>query len=85
MRVEWFLGPRNGRRVQVHFEFTDRPQLRDTGEISYGRVPAGSVVVPGSLPSADGAYSLYCAVIVKHVDEKTRAKTSLNDLLRNAE
>jgi len=58
---------------------------RDTGEISYGRVPAGSVVVPGSLPSADGKYSLYCAVIVKHVDEKTRAKTSLNDLLRNAE
>ncbi len=58
---------------------------RDTGEISYGRVPAGSVVVPGSLPSKDGKYSLYCAVIVKHVDEKTRAKTSLNDLLRNAE
>ena len=58
---------------------------RDSGEISYGRVPAGSVVVPGSLPSADGKYSLYCAVIVKHVDEKTRSKTSLNDLLRNAE
>ncbi len=58
---------------------------RDTGEISYGRVPAGSVVVPGSLPSKDGSYSLYCAVIVKHVDEKTRAKTSLNELLRNAE
>ncbi len=58
---------------------------RETGEISYGRVPAGSVVVPGSLPSKDGAYSLYCAVIVKHVDEKTRAKTSLNELLRNAE
>ena len=58
---------------------------RDSGEISYGRVPAGSVVVPGSLPSSDGKYSLYCAVIVKHVDEKTRAKTSLNDLLRNAE
>jgi tetrahydrodipicolinate N-succinyltransferase len=57
---------------------------RDTGEISFGRVPAGSVVVPGSLPSDDGSYSLYCAVIVKHVDEKTRAKTSLNDLLRNA-
>lgn len=56
---------------------------RDTGEVSFGRVPAGSVVVPGSLPSDDGAYSLYCAVIVKHVDEKTRAKTSLNDLLRN--
>jgi 2,3,4,5-tetrahydropyridine-2-carboxylate N-succinyltransferase len=58
---------------------------RDSGDISYGRVPAGSVVVPGSLPSSDGKYSLYCAVIVKHVDEKTRAKTSLNDLLRNAE
>ena len=58
---------------------------RDSGEFSYGRVPAGSVVVPGSLPSSDGKYSLYCAVIVKHVDEKTRAKTSLNDLLRNAE
>jgi len=58
---------------------------RDTGDISYGRVPAGSVVVPGSLPSDDGKYSLYCAVIVKHVDEKTLAKTSLNDLLRNAE
>ncbi len=58
---------------------------RDSGEVSYGRVPAGSVVVPGSLPSSDGKYSLYCAVIVKHVDEKTRAKTSLNDLLRNAE
>ena len=58
---------------------------RETGEFSYGRVPAGSVVVPGNLPSADGKYSLYCAVIVKHVDEKTRAKTSLNDLLRNAE
>ena len=58
---------------------------RDTGEISYGRVPAGSVVVPGNLPSGDGKYSLYCAVIVKHVDAKTRSKTSLNDLLRNAE
>lgn len=58
---------------------------RDSGDISYGRVPAGSVVVPGSLPSSDGKYSLYCAVIVKHVDEKTLAKTSLNDLLRNAE
>ncbi len=58
---------------------------RETGDVSYGRVPAGSVVVPGSLPSSDGKYSLYCAVIVKHVDEKTRSKTSLNDLLRNAE
>lgn len=55
---------------------------RATGEISYGRVPAGSVVVPGSLPSDDGTYSLACAVIVKQVDEKTRAKTSVNDLLR---
>ncbi len=58
---------------------------RETGESSYGRVPAGAVVVPGSLPSKDGSYSLYCAVIVKRVDDKTRAKTSLNDLLRNAE
>jgi 2,3,4,5-tetrahydropyridine-2-carboxylate N-succinyltransferase len=57
---------------------------RETKEISYGRVPAGSVVVPGNLPSEDGSYSLYCAVIVKQVDEKTRAKTSLNDLLRSA-
>jgi 2,3,4,5-tetrahydropyridine-2-carboxylate N-succinyltransferase len=55
---------------------------RATGEVSYGRVPAGSVVVSGSLPSADGAYSLYCAVIVKKVDAQTRAKTSINDLLR---
>ncbi|NCF22925.1 MAG: 2,3,4,5-tetrahydropyridine-2,6-dicarboxylate N-succinyltransferase [Gammaproteobacteria bacterium] len=58
---------------------------RESGEISYGRVPAGSVVVPGNLPSKDGKYSLYCAVIVKHVDAKTRAKTGLNELLRNAE
>jgi 2,3,4,5-tetrahydropyridine-2-carboxylate N-succinyltransferase len=56
---------------------------RDTGEITYGRIPAGSVVVSGSLPSADGKYSLYCAVIVKQVDEKTRSKTTLNELLRN--
>ena len=58
---------------------------RATEEISYGRIPAGSVVVSGNLPSSDGKYSLYCAVIVKHVDEKTRSKTSLNELLRNAE
>ena len=58
---------------------------RATGDISYGRIPAGSVVVAGSLPSDNGKYSLYCAVIVKRVDDKTRAKTSLNDLLRNAE
>ncbi len=56
---------------------------RATGEISYGRVPAGSVVVAGSLPAADGSHSLYCAVIVKQVDEKTRSKTSINELLRS--
>ena len=56
---------------------------RATGEVTYGRVPAGSVVVSGNLPSADGKYSLYCAVIVKRVDAQTRAKTSLNDLLRD--
>jgi len=55
---------------------------RETGEIHYGRVPAGSVVVAGNLPSKDGKYSLYCAVIVKKVDAQTRSKTSLNDLLR---
>ena len=55
---------------------------RTTGEVMYGRVPAGSVVVSGSLPSADGKYSLYCAVIVKRVDAQTRAKTSINELLR---
>ena len=58
---------------------------RQTGETSYGRVPAGSVVVSGSLPSSDGTHSLYCAVIVKQVDARTRAKTSLNDLIRLAE
>ena len=56
---------------------------RATGEVNYGRIPAGSVVVAGNLPSADGKYSLYCAVIVKRVDAQTRAKTSLNDLLRD--
>ncbi|ETS32367.1 2,3,4,5-tetrahydropyridine-2,6-dicarboxylate N-succinyltransferase [Photorhabdus khanii NC19] len=55
---------------------------RETGEIHYGRVPAGSVVVSGNLPSKDGSYSLYCAVIVKKVDAKTRAKVSINELLR---
>ena len=56
---------------------------RATGETSYGRVPAGSVVVAGSLPAADGSHSLYCAVIVKRVDAKTRAKTAINELLRS--
>lgn len=55
---------------------------RATGEVMYGRVPEGSVVVSGNLPSADGKYSLYCAVIVKRVDAQTRAKTSINELLR---
>ena len=55
---------------------------RQTGTVTYGRVPAGSVVVPGSLPSADGKVSLYCAVIVKRVDAQTRAKTGINELLR---
>lgn len=55
---------------------------RETGSISYGSVPPGSVVVSGNLPAADGSYSLYCAVIVKKVDARTRAKTSINDLLR---
>ncbi len=55
---------------------------RATGEVSYGYVPPGSVVVSGSLPAADGSHSLYCAVIVKQVDAKTRAKTSINELLR---
>lgn len=58
---------------------------RETGEIHYGRVPAGSVVVSGNLPSADGKYSLYAAVIVKKVDAKTRAKVGINALLRGAE
>jgi 2,3,4,5-tetrahydropyridine-2-carboxylate N-succinyltransferase len=56
---------------------------RATGEILYGRVPAGSVVVSGNLPSKDGSYSLYCAVIVKKVDAQTRSKTSINELLRD--
>ena len=56
---------------------------RETDEVSYGRIPAGSVVVSGNLPSGHGKYSLYCAVIVKQVDEKTRAKVGINELLRN--
>lgn len=56
---------------------------RETGEVHYGRVPAGAVVVPGNLPSKDGRYSLYAAVIVKKVDAQTRAKTSINELLRD--
>jgi 2,3,4,5-tetrahydropyridine-2-carboxylate N-succinyltransferase len=58
---------------------------RESGQILQGRVPAGSVVVPGTLPSKDGRYALYCAVIVKRVDAQTRAKTSINELLRSAD
>jgi 2,3,4,5-tetrahydropyridine-2,6-dicarboxylate N-succinyltransferase len=56
---------------------------RQTGEITYGRVPRGSVVVAGNLPAKDGSHSLYCAVIVKQVDEKTRSKVGINELLRD--
>ncbi len=55
---------------------------RETEEIIYGRIPAGAVVIPGSLPSKDGKYNRYAAIIVKQVDEKTRSKISLNELLR---
>lgn len=55
---------------------------RETGEVTYGRIPKGSVVVSGNLPSKDGSYSLYCAVIVKKVDEKTLGKVGINELLR---
>ena len=58
---------------------------RESGRITQGRVPAGAVVVPGSLPSKDGSHSLGCAIIVKKVDAQTRAKTSVNDLLRSAD
>jgi len=66
----------------VYIGQSTRIYHRETGEITYGRIPAGSVVVSGNLPSADGKYSLYCAVIVKQVDEKTRAKVGINELLR---
>lgn len=58
---------------------------RENDRILYGRVPSGSVVVPGSLPSANGTHSLYAAIIVKRVDAKTRAKVGINALLRSAE
>ncbi len=56
---------------------------RMTGEISFGRIPAGSVVVSGNLPAKDGSHSLYCAVIIKQVDERTRSKVGINELLRD--
>jgi 2,3,4,5-tetrahydropyridine-2-carboxylate N-succinyltransferase len=58
---------------------------RERDEVLYGRIPAGAVVVPGSLPGGNGRYNLYCAVIVKRVDAQTRAKVGINDLLRGAE
>ena len=66
----------------VYISQSTRIYDRETGDVTYGRVPPGSVVVSGNLPSADGKYSLYCAVIVKKVDAQTRAKTSINELLR---
>jgi 2,3,4,5-tetrahydropyridine-2-carboxylate N-succinyltransferase len=69
----------------VHIGQSTRIYNRETGEITRGRVPAGSVVVPGSLPAADGSHSLYAAIIVKQVDAQTRAKTSVNELLRKAQ
>ncbi|MEQ1881794.1 MAG: 2,3,4,5-tetrahydropyridine-2,6-dicarboxylate N-succinyltransferase [Burkholderiales bacterium] len=66
----------------VYIGQSTRIYNRETGETIYGKIPPGSVVVSGNLPSADGRYSLYCAVIVKQVDAKTRAKTSINELLR---
>lgn len=69
----------------VYIGQSTRIHNRLTGEITYGRIPAGSVVVPGNLPSKDGKYSLYAAVIVKQVDAKTREKVSINELLRNTD
>ncbi|MFN3234049.1 MAG: 2,3,4,5-tetrahydropyridine-2,6-dicarboxylate N-succinyltransferase [Gammaproteobacteria bacterium] len=66
----------------VYIGKSTRIYHRESGEVTYGRIPEGSVVVPGNLPSQDGKYGLYCAIIVKQVDEKTRSKTSLNELLR---
>jgi 2,3,4,5-tetrahydropyridine-2-carboxylate N-succinyltransferase len=69
----------------VYIGQSTRIYNRETGESSYGRIPPGSVVVAGNLPSKDGKYSLYCAVIVKQVDEKTRGKVSINELLRTVD
>jgi 2,3,4,5-tetrahydropyridine-2-carboxylate N-succinyltransferase len=67
---------------EEHGLFANSSYNRATGEISYGYVPPYSVVVSGQLPAKDGSHSLYCAVIVKQVDERTRSKTSVNELLR---
>ena len=68
----------------VYIGASTRIYDRESGQILYGRVPSGAVVVPGSLPARDGSHSLYCAVIVKRVDAQTRAKTGINELLRIA-
>ena len=71
----------NNHRYEVNKQ---NPKIfnRETGEVTFGRIPKGSVVVSGNLPSKDGSYSLYCAVIVKQVDAKTRSKVGINELLR---
>ncbi len=66
----------------VYISASTRIYDRESGQVLYGRVPRGAVVVPGSLPARDGTHSLYCAVIVKRVDAQTRAKTAINELLR---
>lgn len=68
----------------VYLGQSTRIYNRETGEVTYGRVPAGSVVVPGNLAAKDGSHSLYCAVIVKRVDEKTKSKVGINELLRDS-
>ena len=68
----------------VYIGASTRIYDRETGQVLFGRVPRGAVVVPGSMPAKDATHSLYCAVIVKRVDAQTRAKTAINDLLREA-
>src|SRR2546427_4939260 len=82
--VEGFIVEENAVILMGVFIWSStRILYRASGKILYGRIPAGSVVVPGTLPSADGKYGLYCAVIVKQADAKTRAKTGINELLRS--
>ncbi|OYW90320.1 MAG: 2,3,4,5-tetrahydropyridine-2,6-dicarboxylate N-succinyltransferase, partial [Alishewanella sp. 32-51-5] len=69
----------------VYISQSTRIYDRETGEIRYGRVPAGAVVVPGTIPAKDGSHSLYAAIIVKKVDAQTRAKVGINALLRSIE